>query len=763
MVEAKKEVRPDILKDVRVAKSTAPLADQLRKLAFRVIRMMRITISNFRIYPSGSHIIKASVRNISDILTEHLREHESFTLGEAQGNLLVNGKELERRAEGRAAAIDFAYSLIAQGIKSITFQRGMTQEELKVLLEAMSQPKTKLKDRGGIIQILKKKNVSHIQINETIYVAVVKGDLIIKKTSDLLRQSGSKIEAIVRTLEDSVDMMGEIPDEETKDHVVTQIAKKLAQYKPEVLQEFFEKSLPSRLEELNIKEKILSVLSSEKMEEVLTEISNWYERIRKETTSEEEIAEKVTRLKEFLSHLLTSPEAQKVPDRIYYQLKEKNLVDYLPDWVSEERAEEKASPLFQANLLLKKSSPTLLEKGNRELLLSLIPPLALQDQDKVITDLITKVEENLSSGQARARQDALKVLEGIIDILQKNHKERLLPPIEEHLLAYIEREKDVDLYALLSEILKDCASWQLKNGEYEFSGRVIGLFSRHLSPESKIEIEKRQFIQEKLGEIAQENMPLLMADIKSGDGQRQTKASQVISRLGKAALPSLIQVLKESEDLRSRHSAISLIKEAGEEGEKALLGILHQETSPQELRRIIGILDGMGYRGSAEELRIVLEHPESQVRREAVELLGRLGTEEAQGLLIERMKDGEEAIARKAVYLLGELKASGVISSLLDLIRGKANIEVKKEAYAALEKIGDPKVIPEIIKETKKRKLFIFFWKKDEGLRAMAAWALAGFSASPEAERALQEAVGAKDPHLRKAAQNALDKLKRRK
>jgi len=361
------------------------------------------------------------------------------------------------------------------------------------------------------------------------------------------------------------------------------------------------------------------------------------------------------------------------------------------------------------------------------------------------------------------KRQALKVLEGIIDILQKNHKERLLPPIEEHLLAYIEREKDIDLYVLLSKTLKNCASWQLKNGEYELSSRVIGLFNRHLSPESKIEIEKREFIQERLEKIGQENMALLITDIKSGDGSRQAKASQVISRLGKAALPSLISILKESEDLRVRRSAASLIKELGEKGGEALIKTLHQETSPQELKRIISILNGMGYQGRAEDLRMVLEHPEPQVRREAVELLGRLGTEEAQGLLMERMKDEEEAIAKKAVYLLGELKVSGAISSLIDLIRIKGNPEVKKEAYASLEKIGDPKLVPELIKEMKKRKPFIFFWKKDEGLRAMAAWVLGGFSASPEAERALQEAASAKDSHLRKAAQNALDKLKRRK
>jgi hypothetical protein len=305
MIEDKKEERPDISENIRTTKLATPVNDQLRKFTFRALRMMRVIISNFRLYPPASPIINTPISHLFYMLTEYLKEHESFALGEAQGNLLVNGAELDQRAEGRAVVVDFTYSLITQGIKSIAFQRGMTKEELKSLLEVMSQPKTRLQEEGGIIQALKKKNVFHIQVKKDLIPdALGKGDIVIKKISELIEQDESDIKVIIQTLEECGDMMGDLGDPAARDHVIGQIANKLVQYDQAVLQKFFKANLPPKVEELNLKEKVRILLNVKEIENLLAKINKWYEGIRKETSSEEEIMEKINRLKESLGEFL---------------------------------------------------------------------------------------------------------------------------------------------------------------------------------------------------------------------------------------------------------------------------------------------------------------------------------------------------------------------------------------------------------------------------------------------------------------------------
>jgi len=140
-------------------------------LAKRFIRQVSIATKNFRMFGEKHPVLVNSLRNIHELLKTSLIGRNSITYTFFEGAFMVEDislKDMDLKT----------YSLISElkecGMASLTFQSGVTEDELKLLLKILSSGSAFIKNEGSVINILKTRNATHIGIDEMYFKRVSK-------------------------------------------------------------------------------------------------------------------------------------------------------------------------------------------------------------------------------------------------------------------------------------------------------------------------------------------------------------------------------------------------------------------------------------------------------------------------------------------------------------------------------------------------------------------------------------------------------------
>ena len=109
--------------------------NELIKAAQEVVNLLIKAIKIFCIYPPDNPIPKEFRHNLFRKLTEFLEENEELKLRIDQSRLLFEDKVIlkeEKKDEG------VAFALYRDGIRELSFHKGLEQEELFSILEAIT-------------------------------------------------------------------------------------------------------------------------------------------------------------------------------------------------------------------------------------------------------------------------------------------------------------------------------------------------------------------------------------------------------------------------------------------------------------------------------------------------------------------------------------------------------------------------------------------------------------------------------------------------
>ena len=140
-------------------------------IAKRFVRQTGIAVKNFKMFGEKHPVLMNSLRNITEVLKTVLSGKESVTFTFLEGALLVEDlplKDMDSKT----------YSLITDlkecGITSLSFSPDVTDSDLKTLLKILSSGSSYIKDEGGVINILERRNVSSIKVDEMYFKRVSK-------------------------------------------------------------------------------------------------------------------------------------------------------------------------------------------------------------------------------------------------------------------------------------------------------------------------------------------------------------------------------------------------------------------------------------------------------------------------------------------------------------------------------------------------------------------------------------------------------------
>jgi len=156
----------------------------LQKKAVEMAVILNAAVANIRLYPPTSDIIGTSIGRLDSALNAILSLVDSVVFAESEKNLLISGQPLNEKDQQKPQVISFLELLRNTGIKSISFEKGVDKGELLALLEIVSSQPEKIKNAGGLKQIVSAKKLSHIFLDQKVYVAMGKDQKVVSTDSN---------------------------------------------------------------------------------------------------------------------------------------------------------------------------------------------------------------------------------------------------------------------------------------------------------------------------------------------------------------------------------------------------------------------------------------------------------------------------------------------------------------------------------------------------------------------------------------------------
>ncbi|WP_287154861.1 HEAT repeat domain-containing protein [Candidatus Solincola tengchongensis] len=187
--------------DLRPGEETPKAREAGEELARRAVELLialNAAMINIHMYPPTSDMISASVETAYARLEPLLEATGTLTLGEADNLLLVNGERLHDRDQVRPPVLSFLEGLRRRDVYSITFERGMDQQEFLAFLYIMARDPEELRRSGGLAEEVSRQGCAHIQVNERRFVSVTDEEVITAEARERAEEVRAEEEELLR-------------------------------------------------------------------------------------------------------------------------------------------------------------------------------------------------------------------------------------------------------------------------------------------------------------------------------------------------------------------------------------------------------------------------------------------------------------------------------------------------------------------------------------------------------------------------------------
>jgi HEAT repeat protein len=709
-----------------------------------LIKTFRLAVTNLRIYPPSSTIVAATVDTLHKTIHSITEQNNSLTFSLIGDKFLIDGTETKNR-EIELTASTIVRLFHQKKTQSVTFKKGVALEELSNFLVNLLTKK-----REDFPQF------EHILLDTTVYVATVKGEDMVVKIKDNIKQSGGDIAGLLKSIRESYDLIDSLPnDHDLQQELQGHLAEELAKQDASVLREIFDREMPPRIENSGIKRMLLGSLSKDKIQEIFGDIAGWFDEIRKKEGSDFDAIEQLEKLKGFIHTLLQAPAAREFPRQFFEDLVRKGLLTEVPSWVSHESAQP--TTIFEAERLLEKKPGELLDSPAKESLPGIIEKLCHLDYNELIVKLVEKLLENIKSQSSKVRLVSAEIILKVSDVLYSANKENILKYTELPVLEAAKAETSSDVYGYFAELLRKRAVQNILHEDTDSAVRIVELLHLHnveeLMPEAKIRNVARAALEKLLPEVT----GILVEDLRSSDEKKRSAGILIFSKFGALAIDPLIKIVKESEDVRARKSAALILKNLGEKAKKSFAEELNLGLTQVEIKRVVEALSDIGDDDMTEHLNILLRYPDPMVKKDILRFLAAINTNQSRILLIDRLKDEDYSVVSEAARLLAQTGSREAVPSLIALLNSpKTPVNVREEICIFLGTLNDHRAVPALIASLSKKIYWFTSNKADtERVKMRAAWALRKFR-GPEVESALKKASSDKSISVSMTAKESL-------
>jgi len=172
IMEYLKMLAKDIISEEE--KAVVEIPEEIMKDAIRLIRSLKGAIKAFRLYPTNSTIRTSCVKELKDIVNDIIfnKKVERIDISEVEKSLVINAKRVPPKQLQDGGIEDFVYLMMDRSIKTISFIKGLQENEVDSFIQYINADYHDIINKGGWKEVLIKEGVEHIKIDEIKFTTV---------------------------------------------------------------------------------------------------------------------------------------------------------------------------------------------------------------------------------------------------------------------------------------------------------------------------------------------------------------------------------------------------------------------------------------------------------------------------------------------------------------------------------------------------------------------------------------------------------------
>jgi len=713
--------------------------------ALEILAIMNIAIINLRLYPPTSATVVSAIDKLFQTLQMFFEREPCLIISEVDKNLLIGDELLSQKDLERPQIAAFLESLLNLGVRSVTFNKDLTRKELFSFLEIMGEKPIAIKKAGGLSHVMTKRNVSHILLDQKIYIAKdskqqllarleIQDDTIIQYlTGDTDAGLGLDIQQ-VKELAQNTDWLGRVfksglsqiinnkdllPNIQLSENMVRMlgILDKIVDKKDQnKFSYFIAKSiadLDADMIGLVLTQHSEQLFDGKLFQEVIDEID---EAKFQEVADIVGVLERSASLTGMKSTKATSPGYRSV----YQRLINSDRGAQLQQRSEKEKISENNEKGGKIHALKQEIQPIL--SGHEESFMNpslmasvadIVNELADHEEFETADALIDRLAEALLSDKQDIRDQAAETLVKVIDNLPEKRLDEVVRKLSTTLTKWITLETSATpAYKKICYRLKDQIVAFIREKRYAECLPLLNVF--HLIDYGLL--DKNETAQKIASDIIMELSPperldMLFEIYASLKENEQKDLGRVLSRIGPASLNRLMDILRDHPVSDERVKILHLFIEIGQPA----LSVIKNETLRdrpwffhRNLAYLLGHIKGPT---TVEALQTMLMHKHDKVRREALDSLYRVGESETGPVLLSILPAVDDAFKTNIIEVLGKIKYKEATPVLIAIMKARPFIvssersDMEEVICVSLGKIGAPEAVP-LLTEISKPKFF---------------------------------------------------------
>jgi HEAT repeat protein len=797
------------------------LADQ----SMSILSSLHAAMVNFHLYPPTSDIVEGSVQRAMEDMQQALAAWGSITFCELEGKLLINELSLDERDQSRPNTVAFLKDLAMWEVRSITFERGLKDEELRVFLDVFSRKRADRTMEGSLGDMMEEQGIERIKVDEKIYVSLSKDQDISAmpaqgpggEAMDLLRDevfvrylvgNASTLEASredvselmsdperinaafasiisgfensggalgadkARLIRDTVDRMygvvEHLADGDLKDNLSQEMVNIMAALDPVTLVDVLSDEAPQAVRDPRMRKEIVSSLDGEDMLLLTDQIIEKYENLlaQRDSINRQDYEDISSVLNEIVADLYSEGDPSYHPE-ITRRLRESGLIAELTRNHPQAGVEMRTYAIV-ADIRASGSLRPLEGLGDDEVIAVAEKLLDMGEKD-ITSRIIEATSRNLVSERPDFRLRACSFLKHMhLDFKERGHQAEVLDRLSE-LASLLVAEYNPEVKVALMDLLGCIANDLFTEGRTEAFSEACEVMMANA--ESDGDARVRQAAIAALYSLNPWDVGRPLADSLYGEEERMRKLAARILPYMEQSL-SAVEIadhLKGEGDIKVTPELAVLCSSFGESMLAQLSEILESNAREEVYLRVLSLLEQMGGNAALALVRSVEANPLPAVRARAARSMARMSPGDPTLLshFLKALGDEEPEVRREAVRGLGTIDDPRSVDALLGILQGKTlgggeeNPRVEEAACLALARLGPEKAIAPLSDLLRKKVFSLRRRAVHPRAKAAACYAL-GEIGGPEVVELVRSYLDDPDPVVRNEARKAVGELRKR-
>ncbi|MEW6555656.1 MAG: HEAT repeat domain-containing protein [Actinomycetota bacterium] len=797
---------------------------ELAAQSMSILSSLHAAMVNFHLYPPTSDIVEESVRRAREDLEQALAAWGSVTFCELEGKLLINDLSLDERDQARPNTAAFLKDLAMWEVRSITFDRGLTDEELRQFMEIFSRKRAERTLEGSLGTLLEERDIRNIKVDEKIYVSLSKGEGIATASAgpggeamDLLRDEvfvryllgaspardvsreevselmsdperinaaftsvirgfessggavGPEKAAVIRdTMDRMYQMVEHLADGDLKNALGEQMVVILSALEPETLVEVLAEKAPLAVRDAQVRREIISSVEGENVLALTDQIIEKYKRLlaSRDGMDPQDYEDISSVLNEIVADLYAEGDPAYHAE-ITRRLRETGLLAELT--ASHPQAGREIRAYSVVTEVRASGSLRALEGLDEDEVIAVAGKLLDMGEGAVTSRIVDVSSRNLVSERPDFRLRACSFLKRLhLDFKERGHREEILDRMSE-LSSLLAAEYNPEVKAGLLDLLGCIA------GDFFAEGRVAD-FSRACEAlvdcaEASGDERVRRAAAAALASLNPWDVgrPLIEYFYGEDDDLRRLAARVLPYMEVSLTAAEIAERVRGEDEIKITPELAAACSAIGEPVFGELKEILESNAREEVYLRALSLLEAMGGNSALALVRSVEGNPIPAVRAQAVRSMARMSPGDPSLLthFMRALSDEDVEVRREAVRGLGTIDDPRSVDTFLAILQGKApsggeeHPRVEEAACLALARLGPERAVAPLSDILRKKVFSLRRRDAHPRTKAAACYAL-GEIGGPEVVELIRGYLDDPDPVLRNEARKAVAALRKK-